>query len=367
MKHMTVTISIFLLLLMSALVVTGCGNPVEDEPPVDPFTTTWNLGEDGRSFSISGNTAGHRPGEISEFQLIINNLKGGDTWQFEYCIVLVDTEGIVKEIIREDFSVPSGLETQKTIRAQFPGDMEGPLGLCVVFPGRASSITTVWVGEKTGVAAGPWPNIVTCPYYLTEAGSQELAGKFVLNSPTFLFDGDLASLELQETLYPDIENAWQFVFSFESAHAGYGDRTGQMLAQVITPHEVVVTVEQGVIVSAIMDNAWNMLEQEEYPEMVISPAPIHEVEVVFMESYPVQVGVRIQMGLSSGCTTFHDAVVTRSGETIHIEVTTQYPRDAVCTAIYTYHEENPNLGSDFTSGVTYTLEVNDYTTTFTMP
>jgi hypothetical protein len=67
---------------------------------------------------------------------------------------------------------------------------------------------------------------------------------------------------LAETLYPDIENAWTFVIRFESRHAGYGDRTGQMLAQVITTHEAVVTVERGAIESAIMDEKWDMINQK---------------------------------------------------------------------------------------------------------
>jgi hypothetical protein len=88
-----------------------------------------------------------------------------------------------------------------------------------------------------------------------------LADEFVRNSPTFRYDGIQDTLRLEETLYPDIENAWQFIFSFESSHAGYGDRTGQILAQVITPHEVVIMVEQGKIKTSIMDGSWDMLKQ----------------------------------------------------------------------------------------------------------
>jgi hypothetical protein len=102
-------------------------------------------------------------------------------------------------------------------------------------------------------------------------------------------------------------------------------------------------------------------------EIEISLAPIHEVEVIFMESFPVQVGVYIKGGLRDGCTTFHDTVVTREGNTINIEVTTQHPKDTACPAVYTFFEKNLNIGSNFTAGATYTLEVNDYTTTFLYP
>jgi hypothetical protein len=202
------------------------------------------------------------------------------------------------------------------------------------------------------------------PADVTEEVSRELAEGFVRNSPTFVFAGIEETLKLVETLYPDMENTWQFVFHFESRQAGYGDRTGRMLAQVITPHEAIVTVERGEVKNAVMDEKWDMINQRMLDEIEVGLAPIHEVEVYFMESFPVQVGVHIKGGLRDGCTTFHDAVITREGNTISIEVTTQKPKDAVCPAVYTFFEENLNLGSDFTIATTYTLNVNDYATTF---
>lgn len=97
---------------------------------------------------------------------------------------------------------------------------------------------------------------------ITEEEARQMAENFVRNSPTFTFDGIEDTLTLVETLYPDIENAWQFVFRFESRHAGYGDRTGQMLAQVITPHEAIITVENCQVKSVVMDEKWDMVNQK---------------------------------------------------------------------------------------------------------
>lgn len=335
-----------------------------NKSPPDPFSTTWSLGEEGRAFSISGNSAGHVSGKQSEFLLRINNQSGKEQWQGEFCVFLVDRDGIVKEVAHEQFNVPVGLETQERIMVSFPENYQGPLGLCFVVPQRGSTVTTVWVGEKDTVSVGPWPVIKTCPYYLTEEGSRKLAERFVRNSPTFVFDGIDGTLHLAETLYPDIEKSWQFVYRFESAHAGYGDRTGQNLAEVITPHEAIVTVEQGEVKSAVMDEQWDMINQEIIDNIEIRLAPIHEVEIYFMKSNPVQIGVYIKGGLPDGCTTFREAVVTRNENVINIEVTVQRPKGTYCPAIYTLFEENLNLGSDFTMGVTYTVKVNDYTTTF---
>lgn len=97
---------------------------------------------------------------------------------------------------------------------------------------------------------------------MTEEEARQIAEDFVRNSPTFTFDGIEDTLELVGTLYPDIENSWQFVFQFESRQAGYGDRTGQMLLQVITPHEAVITIEEGKVKSALMDEKWDMINQQ---------------------------------------------------------------------------------------------------------
>jgi hypothetical protein len=101
-------------------------------------------------------------------------------------------------------------------------------------------------------------------------------------------------------------------------------------------------------------------------ELELRLAPIHEVKVNIAESYPPQVFVYVKGGLSDGCTTFHQLTTERSGNTIYIEVTTQRPKGAICTQVYSFFEQNVNLGSDFTSGETYTLRVNDVTTNFVM-
>lgn len=101
-------------------------------------------------------------------------------------------------------------------------------------------------------------------------------------------------------------------------------------------------------------------------EIEIRPAPIHEVQVNIAESFPPQVFVYIKGGLADSCTTFHELTTERNGNTIDIKVTTQRPRDAQCAQVYSYFEKNVALGSDFTSGETCIINVNDEKTTFVM-
>lgn len=119
----------------------------------------------------------------------------------------------------------------------------------------------------------------------TEAESREIARVFVESSPTYQFDG--FDLEYKATYTARCPNCWVFVFEFKSRHAGYGNRTGQVLAQVITPHTANVSVEQGEVTSATLDGKWNMLTQTYIPE---SKMTIEEAMVIAQNGECVQEG-----------------------------------------------------------------------------
>ena len=93
--------------------------------------------------------------------------------------------------------------------------------------------------------------------------SQRIAEGFLRSSPTFFFDGIEKSVRLVDTIAPQSMPDYRiFFFTFDSGQAGYGDRTGQVLAEVITPHKVAITVDQGQIKVALIDRTWDILTQE---------------------------------------------------------------------------------------------------------
>lgn len=106
-------------------------------------------------------------------------------------------------------------------------------------------------------------------YYDTEIldKAEATAEDFVRNSPTFTYDGIEDSL----VLVSRCPFCWSIIFEFDSAHSGYGDRTGQVLSQVITHHSAQIYVNTAVvtssyddieIVDAVMDSEWDMINQE---------------------------------------------------------------------------------------------------------
>ena len=94
--------------------------------------------------------------------------------------------------------------------------------------------------------------------------AQQIAQNFVETEATFKFDGMKGTLKLTET--KALSDGYEFVFEFQSSHAGYGDRTDMVLAQVITPHQDRIVVKQGQVFSAIMDGKWDMIKQQLLPE-----------------------------------------------------------------------------------------------------
>ena len=97
---------------------------------------------------------------------------------------------------------------------------------------------------------------------MTETWSRNIAEEFVRNSPTFTYDGIEETLVLTGTMLLRCPYCWAFSFEFDSRHAGYGCREGEALAQVITHHETVISIDKGEVVSAVMDGKWDMLQQE---------------------------------------------------------------------------------------------------------
>ncbi len=91
--------------------------------------------------------------------------------------------------------------------------------------------------------------------------AEQIAEQWITNAPTFKFDGDGLKLMNHAVLesYPE-----QHVMTYEfvSRHGGYGDRTGKIVTQVITPHTITIKVVSGNVVSAVIDGKWNEIDQK---------------------------------------------------------------------------------------------------------
>jgi len=119
----------------------------------------------------------------------------------------------------------------------------------------------------------------------TERRVLNIGTDFIKDSPTFKFDGIEETLELEQVMIRET-SPLQYVltYNFNSRYAGYGDRLGQVVADVITIHRAVIIltvelVENGAsyeIDAAHIDGRWNILEQEFFPQKGLATTPALE-------------------------------------------------------------------------------------------
>lgn len=99
------------------------------------------------------------------------------------------------------------------------------------------------------------------------------------NSPTYTFDGlDLEIVDEREVG----SSTFEFTFNFDSRSSGFGDRTDQMNAQVITSHTTVVTVEKGEVVKAVTDDVFSEIKGEIINEESGDASEENEISVYFL-------------------------------------------------------------------------------------
>jgi inhibitor of cysteine peptidase len=102
-------------------------------------------------------------------------------------------------------------------------------------------------------------------------------------------------------------------------------------------------------------------------EVIYSEANVEEVEVLLMESFPIQVAVIARGNLPDGCTEIDDVETSfdEESKTFSVEVTTVRDADAVCTQALVPFEERVDLDVRGLPAGTYTVDVNGVRETFT--
>ena len=114
-----------------------------------------------------------------------------------------------------------------------------------------------------------------------------VAQRFVVTTPTFAFDGNINTLDTKGVdILETSPTSYLIRFEFDSANSGFGNREGQVLSQVTTPHKMEIIVSEGVAISAVTDGQWDEINHQYVlknpnPKMQSSndPAPIFEGKV----------------------------------------------------------------------------------------
>jgi inhibitor of cysteine peptidase len=100
--------------------------------------------------------------------------------------------------------------------------------------------------------------------------------------------------------------------------------------------------------------------------VITGTAQIETLELLMLESFPVQIHAHVTGWLGDGCTTLDQITQTREGDTFKVSITTTRPADAICTMQLVGFEETIPLDVHGLPKGTYTVDVNGTTETFTL-
>lgn len=99
-------------------------------------------------------------------------------------------------------------------------------------------------------------------------------------------------------------------------------------------------------------------------EVITGTATVENVDLLILESFPVQVNAHVQGWLGDGCTELAPYEVVREGNTFRLTLTTTRPAEAVCTLQLIELDETIALDVAGLPKGTYTVDVNGVTETF---
>lgn len=95
-------------------------------------------------------------------------------------------------------------------------------------------------------------------------------------------------------------------------------------------------------------------------------AAVESVEILILESFPVQVHAVARGNLADSCTTIDDVVQTRNGNIFEVTITTVRPTNALCPEVLIPFEEVIPLEVAGLPAGTYTVDVNGVMESFTL-
>lgn len=103
-------------------------------------------------------------------------------------------------------------------------------------------------------------------------------------------------------------------------------------------------------------------------EVIVGEADVDSVELLIMESFPVQVTAVVRGNLRDGCTAIGEIEqqVLEDERLIEVRIATERPAEAICTQALVPYEERVPLEVRGLPAGEYTVDVNGVTATFTL-
>jgi hypothetical protein len=101
-------------------------------------------------------------------------------------------------------------------------------------------------------------------------------------------------------------------------------------------------------------------------DIITGEATVESLDILILESFPVQVNVQVSGYLGDGCTSIGEITTEREEDTFYVHISTVRPADAICTMQLVGFDEVISLDVHGLEAGAYTVDVNGETATFTL-
>jgi len=98
--------------------------------------------------------------------------------------------------------------------------------------------------------------------------------------------------------------------------------------------------------------------------VITGEAMVEDIEILLLESFPIQVLVVAQGNLPDSCTEIAETTVEQDGNTFRVTITTSRPADAMCAQALVPFEERISLDVVGLPAGVYTVNINGVSDTF---
>jgi hypothetical protein len=138
------------------------------------------------------------------------------------------------------------------------GRQERPRAFCYVLCLVGILLPAIWA-----VASSPDATSGHMPVIDALSRGRHVAEVLVRQSPTFRFDGIEESIQVEAVRPLEACPAcYEYTLYFETRHPGYGNRQGLGITRELTPHRARIVLKQNRVVTAILDNSWDIATQQ---------------------------------------------------------------------------------------------------------
>ena len=239
-----------------------------------------------------------------------------------------------------------GEKTPPSVPTSTPTSPPAPTQTTTQDPPPASAPTTGSDGDLSV------SELVESPVYETEVNVYGNVGALgELNCPCFTLTSDGKVLEVWYGLMVEDDGAERPAVSVEGLKNG--DRvavTGELRSSNET---------------APSTTFWaSNIEKMVAEDAAVSLANVNDIEILLLESFPVQIHVVARGEHPDSCTKVDEVATRREGDTFFVTITTSRPVDAMCAQVMTPFEEVVALDAVGLKAGVYTVDVNGARDTF---